>query len=44
MAHGGRPGERDKLDGIAPGTVPVATKADPLVDVSFFDLDAEAFC
>jgi Tat protein translocase TatB subunit len=30
-----------KLDGIAPGTVPVATKADPLIDVSFFDLDVE---
>jgi Tat protein translocase TatB subunit len=29
-----------KLDGVAPGTVPVATKADPLVDVSFFDLDS----
>ena len=32
-------GRGDKLDRIAPGTVPVATKADPLVDVSFFDLD-----
>lgn len=30
-----------KLDGIAPGTVPVATKADPLIDVSFFDLDVD---
>ncbi len=35
-------GRGDKLGGIAPGTVPVATKADPLVDVSFFDLDAES--
>jgi Tat protein translocase TatB subunit len=31
----------DKLLRVVPGTVPVATKADPLVDVSFFDLDAE---
>lgn len=29
------------LDGIASGTVPVATKGDPLADVSFFDLDLE---
>jgi Tat protein translocase TatB subunit len=29
------------LDGISAGTRPVATKADPLVDVSFFDLDVE---
>ena len=29
-----------KLDGSAPGAVPIATKADPLSDVSFFDLDA----
>jgi Tat protein translocase TatB subunit len=28
-------------DGIAAGRVPVATKADPLADVSFFDLDVE---
>ena len=34
-------GRGDKLDGIAPGTVPVATKADPLADVSFFDLDVD---
>ncbi len=33
-------GRADKLSGIAPGTVPVATKADPLADVSFFDPDA----
>jgi len=37
----GKTRRRDKLDGVAPGTVPVATKADPLVDVSFFDPDAE---
>jgi Tat protein translocase TatB subunit len=30
-----------KLDGTAAGTLPIATKADPLVDVSFFDLDIE---
>lgn len=30
-----------KLGGIAAGTRPVATKADPLADVSFFDLDVE---
>jgi len=30
-----------KLDGTAPGAIPVATKADPLADVSFFDLDVE---
>jgi Tat protein translocase TatB subunit len=34
-----RTGRRDKLDGIAPGTIPVATKTDPLADVSFFDTD-----
>jgi len=34
-------GRGDKLDGIAPGTVPVATKADPLVDVSFYELDVD---
>jgi Tat protein translocase TatB subunit len=34
-ARGGKP------DGIATGTRPVATKADPLADVSFFDLDVE---
>jgi Tat protein translocase TatB subunit len=32
---------RSKLDGSATEAVPVATKADPLADVSFFDLDAE---
>lgn len=34
-------GRVGKLDGIAAGTHPVATKADPLADVSFFDLDVE---
>ena len=34
-------GRDDKLDGIASGMVPIATKADPLVDVSFFDLDVD---
>jgi Tat protein translocase TatB subunit len=34
-------GRGGKFDGIAPGTGPVATKADPLADVSFFDLDVE---
>jgi sec-independent protein translocase protein TatA len=34
-------GRGGKLDGIAPGALPVATKSDPLVDVSFFDLDVE---
>jgi len=37
----GRTGRGGKLDGIATGTLPVATKADPLADVSFFDLDVE---
>jgi Tat protein translocase TatB subunit len=36
---GAKTGRVDKLDGIASGTLPVATKADPLVDVSFFDVD-----
>lgn len=36
-----RTGRRGQLDGIA-GTLPVATKADPLIDVSFFDLDVES--
>ena len=27
------------LEGVASGALPVATKADPLIDVSFFDLD-----
>ena len=30
-----------KLDGSATATLPVATKADPLADVSFFDFDVE---
>jgi len=30
-----------KLNRIATETVPIATKADPLADVSFFDLDVE---
>src|SRR5688500_16295578 len=34
-------GKRSNLDGIGSGTVPVATKVDPLIDVSFFDLDIE---
>ena len=34
-------GLNGKRDGIAAGTIPVATKADPLADVSFFDLDVE---
>jgi Tat protein translocase TatB subunit len=34
-------GRGDKLDGHALGTLPVATKADPLVDVSFFDADID---
>src|SRR3954463_6542827 len=34
-------GRSDKLDGIASGMLPFATKADPLVDVSFFDLDVK---
>jgi Tat protein translocase TatB subunit len=34
-------GRAHRLTGIAPGTPPVATKADPLADVSFFDLDLE---
>jgi Tat protein translocase TatB subunit len=34
-------GSNGKRGGIAAGTVPVATKADPLADVSFFDLDVE---
>jgi Tat protein translocase TatB subunit len=32
---------RGNRPGALAGTLPVATKADPLVDVSFFDLDAE---
>ncbi len=32
-------GRVGKLDDIASGPAPVATKADPLADVSFFDLD-----
>jgi sec-independent protein translocase protein TatB len=38
---GSKAARASRLDGIAPGTVPVATKADPLIDVSFFDLDVE---
>jgi Tat protein translocase TatB subunit len=34
-------GRGDKLDGVASGMVPIATKADPLVDVSFLDLDVD---
>jgi Tat protein translocase TatB subunit len=34
-------GRGGRLDGIAPSTPAVATKADPLADVSFFDLDVE---
>jgi Tat protein translocase TatB subunit len=30
-----------KFDGNAPEKLPIATKADPLADVSFFDLDVE---
>jgi Tat protein translocase TatB subunit len=30
-----------KVNSIAPGARPVATKADPLADVSFFDLDVD---
>jgi Tat protein translocase TatB subunit len=42
-ANGSRikPGRASTLAGIASGTPPVATNADPLVDVSFFDLDLE---
>src|SRR5215208_1174424 len=36
-----RTGRGSKFDEIAPGTRPVATKTDPLADVSFFDLDSE---
>jgi Tat protein translocase TatB subunit len=34
-------GQSRKLDGTATGMLPVATKAEPLADVSFFDLDVE---
>src|SRR5215212_2182474 len=34
-------GPNGKRDRIAAETIPVATKADPLADVSFFDLDVE---
>ena len=34
-------GQGDELDGAGGGTVPIATKADPLADVSFFDLDVD---
>jgi sec-independent protein translocase protein TatB len=36
-----RIGPNGKRGTVATGTIPVATKADPLADVSFFDLDAE---
>ena len=38
---GAKTGRGGKPDGIATGTLPAATKADPLADVSFFDLDGE---
>jgi Tat protein translocase TatB subunit len=38
---GSKTGRGGRLDGLAPGAVPVATKADPLADVSFFNLDIE---
>ena len=43
VANGARAksGRGGKLDGTASGTLPVATKADPLADVSLFDLDVE---
>ena len=34
-------GRGGRLDGIATGSVPVATKSDPLADVSFFDIDGD---
>jgi Tat protein translocase TatB subunit len=42
-ANGGRSkaARGSKPDGSAPGAVPIATKADPLSDVSFFDLDGD---
>jgi len=36
-------GRAATLGGIARGTVPIATKADPLADVSFFDVDGPMF-
>ena len=36
-----RTGRRSKVAEIASETVPIATKADPLIDVSFFDLEVE---
>ena len=43
VANGARAktGPNGKLNGIGAGTVSAATKADPLADVSFFDLDVE---
>jgi Tat protein translocase TatB subunit len=37
--RGAKTGRASKLTGISMGPIPVATKADPLADVSFFDLD-----
>ena len=37
--RGTRDGRAGRLTGINTGPLPVATKADPLADVSFFDLD-----
>ena len=39
---GRRTGRAANLTGIGAGTLPVATKADPLADVSFLDLDVAA--
>ena len=41
MARVAKNGPAGKLGGIASETRPVATKTDPLADVSFFDLDAD---
>jgi Tat protein translocase TatB subunit len=40
-AKAGSASVRGSTSGALAGTLPVATKADPLADVSFFDLDAE---
>jgi Tat protein translocase TatB subunit len=42
-ANGARakPRRANTLDGIVSGKLPIASKADPLVDVSFFDLDLD---
>lgn len=37
--RGAKTGRTGRLTGISMGPVPVATKADPLADVSFFDLE-----